>query len=62
MKCYHCETQITPGIDKYRWGESPCGMPVPFHVGERWHADNCYETYKKKMQKERADAIIRSID
>lgn len=62
MKCYHCETQITPGVDNYTWGTSRCGMPVVLHTGNRWEAESCYTKHKRQMKKEKAEAMLRSID
>ena len=62
MKCYYCETPIVPGLDHYTWDLSECGMPVPFHTGNRWEAENCYTQYKKLRKKEDAEARLRALD
>ena len=62
MKCYHCETQITPGVDNYTWGTSRCGMPVVLHTGLRWEAESCYTKYLKLRKKEDAEARLRALD
>ena len=62
MKCYHCETQITPGIDNYTWDTGRCGMPVPLHTGNRWEAESCYTKHKRLMKKEKAQAKLRALD